>query len=137
MSGFLRLTYLSKACAPMSQSELKELLDACDANNAVLGITGVLCAGRGYFLQALEGMEDSVIEVYSRILKDARHRDCSLLDIGLIESPLFHDWKMGFVDGTQLPVNLFTDILALRSTNNRREQTKQLLQTFLNRLRGS
>lgn len=135
MSGFLRLIYLSKATRPLSQDAMRSLLDTCETNNAVCGLTGVLCAGRGYFLQTLEGMEDMVIDVYARILKDPRHQDCNLLDIGITDMPIFTDWKMGFVDGDKLPPQFFNDMLLLRTTHNRREQTAHLLQNFLTRLR--
>lgn len=135
MSGFLRLIYLSKATRPLTQDAMRSLLDTCETNNALLGITGVLCAGRGYFLQTLEGLEDGVIDVYTRILKDPRHRDCNLLDIGLTDNPIFPDWKMGFIDGDKLPPRFFDEMLLLRTTSNRREQAMQLLQNLLARLR--
>jgi hypothetical protein len=51
----------------------------------------------GDFLQVLEGEPDNVIEVYSRISVDPRHRDISLLQRGLAYGDrLFPNWAMGF-----------------------------------------
>lgn len=137
MSGFLRLVYLSKATRTFDRGEMSQLLDTCQTNNALLGITGVLCAGRGYFLQTLEGFEDAVIERYARILCDPRHCDASLLDIALIDTPMFSDWKMGFIDGGELPANTFDHMLEMRAISQRRTRAAQLMQDFLERLRAS
>lgn len=134
MNHLLRLTYVSKASLPVDRVALKALLEVCHDNNTALGITGVLCAGRGYFLQTLEGPEDSVIRMYSRILEDERHEQCSLLDIGLIESPMFGQWAMGFIDGDVAIPRLYAELVESRSLNEKSERTSRLMQTFLERL---
>jgi hypothetical protein len=137
MSGFLRLVYVSRSTRAFERANLTPLLETCELNNSLLGITGVLCAGRGHFLQTLEGIEDNVINLYARILRDERHRDCSLLDIGLIDAPMFEEWKMGFVDGDTLDPKLFDGMLDLRTASQRRDRTAMLMQSFLERLRSN
>lgn len=135
MTFLLRLTYVSKAALPVDRVALKALLEVCHDNNTALGITGVLCAGRGYFLQTLEGPEDSVIKMYARILNDERHEQVSLLDIGLIDVPMFAQWAMGFIDGETAVPRLYEELVENRKVSERREQTSRLMQTFLERLR--
>ncbi|MBA4742960.1 MAG: BLUF domain-containing protein [Azoarcus sp.] len=136
MSGFLRLTYVSRSVAPLGRERLANLLQTSETHNAVLGITGVLCAGRNHFMQTLEGIEEHVINLYARILRDERHRDCALLDIGLVDTPMFERWSMGFVDGDSLDPRLLDHMLELRTAAQRRDRTAALMQAFLERLRN-
>jgi hypothetical protein len=59
----------------MESPALEGLLDQARAHNAKVGLTGILCTGRGYFVQVLEGPENEVLKTYARILVDERHRD--------------------------------------------------------------
>ncbi|MGM4929519.1 BLUF domain-containing protein [Tardiphaga sp. 619_E2_N8_5] len=92
-----RILYLSTANEPFSSGDLSELLQKARARNDAAHITGMLVHSDGDFLQVLEGEPDNVIEVYSRIGVDPRHRDISLLQRGLAYGDrLFPNWAMGF-----------------------------------------
>lgn len=92
-----RILYLSTANEPFSSGDLSELLQKAKARNDVAHITGMLVHSDGDFLQVLEGEPENVIEVYSRISVDPRHRDISLLQRGLAYGDrLFPNWAMGF-----------------------------------------
>jgi hypothetical protein len=74
----IRLLYISTSrLAPDSQEkQLREILDASKRNNADLGITGMLVHGGGMFLQVLEGPDNNVLRIYSKILDDPRPEPC-------------------------------------------------------------
>ncbi len=92
-----RILYLSTANEPFSSGDLSELLQKARARNDAAHITGMLVHSDGDFLQVLEGEPENVIEVYSRISVDPRHRDISLLQRGLAYGDrLFPNWAMGF-----------------------------------------
>jgi hypothetical protein len=92
-----RILYLSTANEPFSSGDLSELLQKAKARNDAAHITGMLVHSDGDFLQVLEGEPENVIEVYSRISVDPRHRDISLLQRGLAYGDrLFPNWAMGF-----------------------------------------
>lgn len=102
MQNLLRLTYISRAIGILHTGELDLLLREARERNGAFGVTGLLCTGRGYYLQALEGPESQVLAVYTKILLDPRHKDSELLSIGLVKDRAFAQWQMGHVDGKAL-----------------------------------
>lgn len=47
--------------------------------NKVNQITGVLCQGTGFFIQMLEGDRSIINQLYSRIIRDSRHKDVEIV----------------------------------------------------------
>ncbi len=92
----LSLVYVSAAVQPWTTAELTALLEQSRANNAQLGITGMLLYKNHQFMQALEGPPAAVRALEARIARDPRHRDV----LTLIETPIrqraFGEWAMGF-----------------------------------------
>jgi len=111
MSNLLRLVYVSLATGAMALPALEGLLEQARIHNAKVGVTGILCTGRGYFLQALEGPENDVLKTYARIVVDERHRDSSLLSVGLASSRVFAEWNMAHVAGDLLGRDLHARLL--------------------------
>jgi hypothetical protein len=92
----IRLLYISTSrLAPDSQEkQLREILDASKRNNADLGITGMLVHGGGMFLQVLEGPDNNVLRIYSKILDDPRHTDSQIVLISVAEE---RAWSMSTI----------------------------------------
>ena len=80
----------------MSTEQLLALLQQSLTNNASSGITGMLLYGNETFLQALEGEEQVVDDLYHKIAKDPRHNDIRLLYRRTIQARQYSDWCMGF-----------------------------------------
>jgi Sensors of blue-light using FAD len=103
--GFLpmfHLIYNSRACQAFSDADLKKLLMRARLNNGKINVTGMLIYHDGVFLQALEGDEPTVRDVFNRIEKDARHTGVAILrsHSSLGERRIFGDWSMGFAGGS-------------------------------------
>jgi hypothetical protein len=96
----VRLVYASRAAGSIDDSLVKSIIEASSARNLGQGITGVLCtqAGQDVFLQVLEGSRQDVNALYASIVRDARHRDVTLLSYEEIEQRRFSNWRMGTVD---------------------------------------
>ena len=92
----LLLVYVSSAVKPFSTSELAELLAKAREKNTRLGITGMLLYQDGNFMQALEGEEDAVRQLYDTINRDVRHHGTIVLLEEQITKRQFGDWSMGF-----------------------------------------
>ncbi len=93
----VRLMYASRAVSAVDAEELATILRQSRAGNPGIGITGVLCAVGGIFMQVLEGGRGPVNRVYNRIVCDPRHTDVTLLSYAEIGERRFGAWAMGQV----------------------------------------
>ncbi len=91
----VRLMYASRAANSVNQNELVAILKKSKANNAEVGVTGVLCFSSGIFLQVLEGGRLQVSALYNKIAADPRHHDVLLLSYEEVEERRFAGWSMG------------------------------------------
>ena len=94
----IRLVYASRAHEEITNADIKSILKSAQAFNHSVGIGGVLCFGGGTFVQILEGPENAVIRLYAKILDDPRHSDSRLLNVSIVQSRLFKNWSMGFLE---------------------------------------
>ncbi len=91
-----QLLYVSTCSRDLTPGALDDILAAARANNALLGITGLLLHIDGGFLQILEGDERAVRELYGRIAADRRHGSQRLMLDREIAGRVFSGWSMGF-----------------------------------------
>lgn len=94
----IQITYVSIESRPMSQNDLIDILTTAREKNTPQNITGMLLYRDGYFIQALEGEEEAVMALYHKIEKDERHDHVMFASKEIIETRLFGDWAMGFVN---------------------------------------
>ena len=95
----VRLLYASRARDPITNETIASILSQSRKNNPETGVTGVLCVCHGgVFIQVLEGGRDEVNQLYSKVLRDDRHTDVTLLEYAEISERRFSGWRMGRVD---------------------------------------
>jgi hypothetical protein len=118
----LQIVYTSTANPEFSAADIDRLLAGARARNRTIGVTGMLVFHDGTFLQALEGEQRAVNDVFASVRGDARHRDITLLHRGAgFERRLFGDWPMGFADFSGA-----ADLLRCFLSLNERPQIKDL-----------
>ena len=90
------LIYCSRQQIPLSQLEveLADIVDASVRHNRKGGVTGLLLAHQGWFLQILEGPPLLVETTYGRIVNDRRHADSQVLQAAPIQQRDFGEWDM-------------------------------------------
>ena len=64
--------------------------------NPSLNITGALLCNNNFFLQVLEGSQNTVKEIFSKIRKDKRHRDILMIFDQKIEKRIFENYEANF-----------------------------------------
>jgi hypothetical protein len=94
----VRLLYASRAAEAVTQDLIEAILQSSRKHNPVLGITGVLCYGGDVYMQVLEGGREAVNELYTKIVRDERHRDIALLHYQEVGERKFAGWTMGQVN---------------------------------------
>lgn len=98
----LSIVYASAAVRLLSESEIVELLEVSQANNAREGVTGMLLYNDGNFIQVIEGPDTAVLDLYDKISRDGRHQNIVLLGKDPITERQFPKWSMGFRDVKRL-----------------------------------
>lgn len=97
MKPLHRIVYASRVApsfVPDMDETLKDILRVAVRKNGSQGITGLLIAHRGWFVQTLEGPVSAVRNRFGSIVRDPRHRDMIILAEGPAEARLFGAWSM-------------------------------------------
>ena len=92
-----RIVYASRAILPVLakfEATVEEILVQAQPNNAKLGVTGLLLAHQGWFLQALEGPRRNVSQIFGSIGRDLRHAQLELMVGSPAHERLFGRWSM-------------------------------------------
>ena len=95
-SDLIHCVYASSAARNFETGELAGILELARANNARLGLTGMLLYAEGSFFQVLEGPADLVDKLYASIERDPRHDQVTLIMREPIPRRAFDTWSMGF-----------------------------------------
>ncbi|MES9027871.1 BLUF domain-containing protein [Stenotrophomonas sp. BSUC-16] len=88
------IAYASEAIPGLSMDHVDDLAKAAAGFNFEACVTGVLLYDGLRFLQYIEGPEDSINVVYSRILSARSHRELIELGRGRVSGRFFPDWSM-------------------------------------------
>lgn len=93
-----QLIYISRAVGPQTTTVTTQILETARAFNKSHDLTGVLCQGKGLYVQVLEGERSVVNSLYRRIATDSRHVDAEIVLFGEIKNRQFKDWSMALVN---------------------------------------
>lgn len=95
--SLVRIVYASQiaaACLDDLSSVLDRILTASIRNNRLRGITGLLIAHQGWFVQALEGPGGATHALFNDICADSRHSKAVLLGERAVDAREFRQWNM-------------------------------------------
>ncbi len=102
----VRCLYASRPVANASPADIEKIVEVARRNNPAIGVTGMLCASESLFIQVLEGGRNEVCDLYSTIVRDARHDQVRLLVYEEITERRFGAWTMGLVSIAKLNPSL-------------------------------
>jgi len=91
------MIYISRSVGPQTTTVTAQILETARRYNKAHNLTGVLCQGRGLYVQVLEGDRSVVNGLYRRIVADNRHDHTEIVHFGEIESRQFKEWSMALV----------------------------------------
>ena len=88
-------SHIAPACLDNLKAGLMDIVTHAIAKNRKLGVTGLLIAHRGWFVQALEGPKDAVEALFETITADPRHHHALPLVESFVDARMFEQWNMG------------------------------------------
>lgn len=88
------IAYSSKASVSFNQKDMDDLCEKATIKNRAMGLTGYISFKNGRFFQYLEGPENAIDEIYSKIRIDERHTIVTTIDLGMIAARLFGQWEL-------------------------------------------
>lgn len=88
------IAYSSQMALGLTVHQLDALVRDASHHNGLAGVTGVLLCDGIRFLQYLEGPEDGVAFVFSRVVSSGRHSDVVVLGRGVGSVRRFPYWSM-------------------------------------------
>lgn len=94
----VQLIYRSRSRITLTTDGLNALGTSSGQSNHQRQVYGMLLYDGEYFMQVLEGDEDTIDHLYAHICNDARHTDIVLLLRDPIPQPHFGQWRMEALD---------------------------------------
>jgi len=93
----IRLIYVSRTDNITFENN-KDILTSSFKYNQDKQISGALIYGLGFFIQCLEGDEDTVHALYQKIAQDTRHYDVKIISEKSIDERHFPQWHMSLMN---------------------------------------
>lgn len=90
------LIYQSTAIETIKSCDIVDILNTSKHFNAAHNITGCLLYYNQEFLQILEGDENTVKDLFSRIINDKRHTNVILVKENKKQERTFKNWSMAY-----------------------------------------
>jgi hypothetical protein len=130
-----RFVYSSQGLPSLHYPDLMDIMEKSEKNNALVGLTGMLCFGDSMFLQVLEGDRQAVSNTYHRIVKDPRHCNFAIIECVEADQRLFGAWSMKTVQlGSYFPDRVKDIVIKYSPTSTfdpNRMNARQCLQFML------
>jgi hypothetical protein len=101
----ISLLYVSRAAFASGSADgnVAAILSAARERNAAVNVTGALLYLGGFFAQVLEGEPGDVNQLMIDILRDERHADVRIIEVGPIGERRFSNWSMAWVPAAPGP----------------------------------
>jgi hypothetical protein len=98
-----------------SALQMSDILAQARPRNAQLGVTGVLTAVGGEFVQIIEGPKAGVTALLASLVLDPRHRHVRVLERRRVDRRAFGDWEMvsprlAALEASQIALLLSADV---------------------------
>ncbi len=89
------ICYISNFSDSLRKNDIDDLIQFVNLRNKEQGITGVLLIRNKYFFQILEGEDEQIDILYSKIEKDTRHKSLVKILDTKIEGHIFNAYNSG------------------------------------------
>lgn len=111
----IQVLYTSRATRPLSRAEMARLVAKASQHNRHVGITGMLIAYNGSYMQLIEGPTLSVEPLLERIRADGRHTNVVIHRHGDVAERRCPRWAMASAAVSEEEWQRALGILAVRT----------------------
>lgn len=108
------IVYYSKATQAFDDESLRALAEQSSQANAKVGISGLLMYVDGYFMQYLEGENEPLSKLISKISADNRHTVLKQFSTSTLTARLFPAWNMRWLMDSELQQTRLREKLSAR-----------------------
>ena len=122
------IVYASWSQPTFKAAELEPLLEKARADNEKNGLTGLLLARSGCFIQVLEGERYNLGYTFKKIRDDPRHHGVRILLESSSDARLYSRWRMAYRD-----VDVMDPVL-LQMVDDAMQSRKKLTTADVNQL---
>ncbi len=105
-----QIMYSSQAAAPMTATDLEEILVDARTGNQARDVTGALVYVDGVFFQLIEGDKDVVRKLMASIASDARHRFVKVFYEAEVDARAFESWSMAYLSPTAEEMSIWAGL---------------------------
>ncbi|MBK5214413.1 MAG: BLUF domain-containing protein [Flavobacteriaceae bacterium] len=123
------LCFISNSVRLLQDDELEAFLAISKVHNLVRNITGILLYNEGTFLEVMEGEYDDVLVLISKISRDPRHNQITVMMDQEISNRLFESFQTGILSSDNKVKN---EILKFKKQLPKASQYAKSLRTLLN-----
>lgn len=89
-----QFAYISTAASNLGRSDLDNILEASERNNAQNGVSGFLLFNGRNFLQLIEGEQAILLSLMNRLARDVRHGGIVRLEDHPVDVRVCPNWTM-------------------------------------------
>lgn len=108
-----QLFYISSTSLSFKGKEdIENILNKASSYNNLNGLSGILLYHSGLFLQLLEGEAAEVDQLFSKIFKDPRHNNLTVLFDIEGKERLFTQWNMAYKEVNELDIKMVNQVLS-------------------------
>lgn len=128
----IQIVYYSITNHKVTPDFITTILEHARVSNINKNITGCLIYYNNIFLQLLEGKEENVESLFSKIIKDNRHKEVTLVYKEKISKRIFPNWSMAYhaFDKNSNEAQQFIKSIQFFSENN--EKQTEAVELFWN-----
>jgi hypothetical protein len=107
--------YISKATTTLRPETVQQIANSSAEKNQKADVTGLLLQIGNYFVQILEGEEQTLEKLLRKIERDDRHSELRVIYQKPIRSKTFAQWNMGYFNIEEHYQANRLDVLKLRN----------------------
>lgn len=130
----VRLLYVSRCSAGLSDEDVAAIVQCSRGFNADWDITGSLMKGSAHFAQILEGKEETLNDLMTRIMRDSRHSALHVVTEAAVMERRHRQWSMAYMGASSYVDQIMHDAHQAATKGKSSARSSERLNVLLSNL---